>query len=115
MPKTVMPATLYLKKGENIFSIRETNENAPDSTGFRRYQTITVVRDDKLTEYRTDMGSAKSYIKEPFQIICLFEHTVEEALHMADQLRDKPFSLDGLPGTDILGGYLAYAEMKGVK
>ena len=114
MPK-VIPVTLYIKKNEPIFRIRETNENAPDSSGFRRYQTITVIRDDKLAEYRTDMGPSKGYVKEPFQIICLLEHTVEEALHMADQLRDKPFDLDELPGTDILSGYLAYAESKGVK
>lgn len=43
----------------------EIHEQAPDRKGFRRYQIIRVVRADRETEYRKDLGPAKKFAGIP--------------------------------------------------
>ena len=58
--------------------------------GTRRYRVIVVNRDDKLTEYREDMGPAKKFkgVRQ-LNIPSLWEHSVDELRGIADELRNE--------------------------
>lgn len=75
----------------------EMNLQSPDSSGFHRYQIIYVMRGDKPTEYRRDMGLAKNFkanqlrvlggVKDDITGVFHIEHTVGELRGIADQRR----------------------------
>lgn len=74
------------------------NLKAPDHKSRRRYQLITVVRDDKPAEFKLDMGLSRKYKADQFQILGgawigqRFEimHTVAEMRGMAESIRNQP-------------------------
>ena len=71
-------------------ALYEIAEQAPDSSGFHRYQVILVNRGDKLAEYRVDMGRADKWVNCRFiNIPSLFEHSVSELQFIANQIRDE--------------------------
>lgn len=75
--------TSFLVRNERAATLYEVNEMAPDYRGFRRVQTIVVVRDDDLAEYRTDLGPADEFTAPEFQIPAGFQHSVEELKDIA--------------------------------
>lgn len=56
-----IPVTDWVSMDEPAVRLIEVNENAPDSSGFRRYQRIIVVRKDEFAEYSEDLGPAGNY------------------------------------------------------
>ncbi len=84
------PITLTVTPNEKALALYEINEQAPDSSGMRRYQVVLVKRGDNLAEYRRDMGKASQWDNMRFiNIPSLWEHTVSELQFIADQIRDE--------------------------
>lgn len=82
------PITLTVTGNEKALALCELNEQSPGSRGFHRYQTILVVRDGKASEFRRDMGLSKNFKGcNQINIPSLLEHTVDELLGLADELR----------------------------
>ena len=83
---------------EPCWYIGEFNRPTPDSQSVRRYQTITVIRNDKRVKFNRDLGDARLFGEE-FQLICGVPdgkgggealYTVEEALQMARDMNHMP-------------------------
>lgn len=75
--------TLAVHENEKAMSLREINLVRPPSFQLRRYQVITVVRDDALAEWWNDMGPAEDFATIPFEVPALFEHSVAELRDIA--------------------------------
>ena len=92
--------TQYVLLDEPCLGLYEMNLQAPDSSGFRRYQIIYVMRGDKPAEMRKDMGKAKSFTANQFRIPggakdevtgrYYIEHTVGELIDIANHMRGNP-------------------------
>jgi hypothetical protein len=94
----LIAGTTFVKMDEPCFSLKEENLQSPGSRGWRRYQIVKVVRDDKITEFRRDLGPARKY--KASQILIpggirdiatgrgLILHTVAEMLDIADGWRN---------------------------
>ena len=77
-----------IEGSEKAIGLFELHMQSPDSSGYHRYQIITVVRDGQIAEFRTDMGLAKNYKGvNQLRIPSLLEHTVDELKGFADDLR----------------------------
>jgi len=83
---------------EPCWYLAEVNRQAPDYSGDRRYQTITVIRNDKKMKFERDIGDAKLF-GEQFQLICGAPdgkgggeamYTVDEAMRMASDMNLMP-------------------------
>ena len=61
-------AAIEVHLDEPAFNLVEMNLQAPDSSGWRRYQIISVVRGQRLAEYREDLGAAKDFTADAFRI-----------------------------------------------
>lgn len=98
--KPLYPTTSSVLADDPCYGLYELNLQSPGSRGFHRYQIIVVPRDDKLYEYRRDMGLAKNFTAIQFRIPGAvrdedtgrveFLHTVAELMEMAEQLREEP-------------------------
>lgn len=53
---------------EKALLLVERNEQAPDNSGFRRYQSIFVCRNDMLAKYMEDMGPAGLFVASGLSI-----------------------------------------------
>lgn len=96
--RTIVPVALAIDYSEPCYSLEELNLPGPDSKGIRRYQILRVVRNDRLAEFKKDMGvNCKA---EQFRIlggirneatgrIEIF-HTVAELQEIADFMRYTP-------------------------
>ena len=98
MAALVELATTEIGSHEPCWYVGEFNRPAPDSSGVRRYQTITVIRNDKRVKLNRDLGDARLFGEE-FQLICGVPdgkgggealYTVEEALQMARDMNNMP-------------------------
>lgn len=95
---SLIAGTLHVRMDEPCFSLKEHNLQSPGSRGWRRYQIIKVVRDDKVTEFRRDLGAARRFKAKQIQIPGgivdqvtgrgLILHTVGELMDMADSWRN---------------------------
>ena len=64
----LISAAIEVHLDEPAFNLVEVNLQAPDSKGWRRYQIISVVRGQRLAEYREDLGAAKDFTADAFRI-----------------------------------------------
>ena len=107
--------TEYVLLDEPCLGLYEVNLQSPDYRGFHRYQIINVMRGDKVTEMRRDMGLAKNYKINQFNIPggaqdertgrFYIEHTVGELIDIADYMRTHPsFDKRELVGREIANG-----------
>ena len=88
---------LQVSPDEPCFSLSEINLQSPGSRGWRRYQIIYVVRNDRLAEHRVDLGPARKFRASQFRIPGgvmstvtgrgEILHTVAELQEIADHLR----------------------------
>lgn len=95
----LIAATIAVSFDEPAFSLAEVNLQSPGSRGWRRYQLIQVMRNDRPAEYRENLGPAKKFSADQFcilggvqnEITGRFEilHTVGELRDIADGLREK--------------------------
>jgi len=93
--------TNYVLKDEPCLGLYELNYQAPDNSGFHRYQIILVIRNDRPAEYRKDLGLAKKFkgvdqlripggVRDKATGKIAIAHTVGQLMDIADQLRAKP-------------------------
>jgi len=75
---------------EKAWGLFEMHLQSPGHRGVHRYQIIQVIRDGKIAEWRKDMGLAKNFkgVKQ-LRIPSLLEHTVDELMGLADELRNE--------------------------
>ena len=108
MAALVELATTEIWSHEPCWYVGEFNRPAPDSSGVRRYQTITVIRNDKRVKLSRDLGDARLFGEE-FQLICGVPdakgggealYTVEEALQMARDMNNMPPTKTEPPESD---------------
>ncbi len=84
----IIPATDFVRGDEKALYLVEVLKQSPGNKGFRRYQIITVVRNDKPAQFWDDLGPEKKWKGvDQFAIPSLMEHTVAELQEMARQLR----------------------------
>lgn len=90
----LMPAAIAVLPDEKAYGLSEVNLLSPWVVGvgqtMHRYQIIYVNRDDKLAEYREDLGSASGFSAIQFRIPSFWEHTVGELKDIAEDLRNRP-------------------------
>ena len=83
----VRPVTLAIHEDEKAWALRE-RILALDGP-YRRYQVITVVRDDELAEWWNDLGPEADFTAPEVEIPSLFVHSVAQLRDMADTYRWK--------------------------
>ncbi len=93
----LIQATTYVLGDEKALALYEMDLMSPQGY-MRRYEIIKVVRDDKESEYRQDMGAASR--EDAIRIPSYMEHTVNELREMANQLKLKPMDKLDLVGVD---------------
>ena len=84
-------ATIAVSLDEPAFELKEINLQGPPGEGWRRYQLIRVVRSDRLATYKEDLGSAKGFTVDQFQIPAWVMDDVTgrvEIFHTVGQLRE---------------------------
>jgi hypothetical protein len=64
----LVSAAIEVHLDEPAFNLVELNLQSPDNSGWRRYQIISVVRGERLAEYREDLGAAKDFSADAFRI-----------------------------------------------
>lgn len=86
--KKLIPVAHTILGDEKAWGLYEIHEQSPGNRGFHRYQIIQVIRDGKIAEFRKDMGLASKWkgVKQ-LRIPSLMEHTVDELMDLADELR----------------------------
>lgn len=109
------PATTMVHENERAMSLRELNLVRPPKYHNRRYQIITVVRDDRLTEWWDDLGPAENFTAPEFEIPALFEHSVAELRDMALAQRDRgnywnDFMAEKRAESTLIQDFLTYVE-----
>jgi len=110
----IIPSTSYVLYDEPCFRLAEVNLQSPGSRGWRRYQVVYVIRNDRLAEYRKDLGPAKKFNANQFQIPgggyedngrMWIEETVGRLMEIADTLRSRPVEWYDVKVDDLLLGY----------
>lgn len=96
----ILYGTDWISEDEPCLGLFEMNEQAPDYSGFRRYQIIYVVRHDRIAEFRIDLGAEKAFRRDQFNIPggvintktgkMDILHTVGELREIAEWIREKP-------------------------
>ena len=87
----LISATIEIHLDEPAFNLVELNLQSPDNSGWRRYQIISVVRGERLAEYREDLGAAKDFSADAFRIpggVWDASTRRMEVLHSVGELRE---------------------------
>lgn len=88
--KLIRPTTQLVHPDEPAWSLREINLVRAPTHQWRRYQIVTVIRDDRFTEWWSDLGPKENHDAAEFEIPSLFEHTVAELWEIALEVRCGP-------------------------
>ena len=84
-------ATIAVSLDEPAFELKELNLQGPPAKGWRRYQLIRVVRSDRLATFKEDLGPAKDFTVDQFQIPAWVMDDITgrgEIFHTVGQLRE---------------------------
>lgn len=89
--------TDFVLVDEPCFNLAEVNLMAPEDGKWHRYQIVVVVRNDKLAEYREDMGLVTKFKANQFRVMggvidknkIYIEETVGTLRQEANQMRDE--------------------------
>lgn len=114
----VWPETKVIWEDEKALLLIERDEMAPDSSGFRRYQTIFVARNDALAKYMEDMGPSSLYIASGFDIpggdpgnpLGQWEETVGELRDWANVFREWLVNREMRKMPDLINGFYDHVE-----
>lgn len=114
MANLEVPA-LFVRNDEPCFRLEEEILQAPGSRGWRRFQILTVVRNDRLAKARVDLGPRDLYNTPPFRILggvvdedtgrIHILHTVGELRDIAEAQRHGRFAEPEFERSDLIGGY----------
>jgi hypothetical protein len=96
--KQITLGTNWIRFDEPCAGLYELDYQSPGSKGFHRYQIALVVRDDKVYEYRKDLGKTKKFkgvdqIRIPGGTVdqrtgkIQIAHTVGQLMDIVDKLR----------------------------
>lgn len=92
----IQPVTTYVRRGEPAYALAEINLPTPDHKAKHRYQIIYVLRGDKVTEFRRDLGDRSKFGDAPqLRIPSFWVHEVGELMDMAEELRDTSYWTEG--------------------
>lgn len=83
----IMPAATHISPDEKAEYLVELNLADQVRKGIRRTQIVYVYRDDRLAEWRKDLGPANAFKAGEFRIPSLGEHTVGELWDIAEHAR----------------------------
>ena len=90
----IIPAVDKIFGNEKAIALFEMHLQAPDYSGFRRYQIIRVPRNGVECEWRKDMGSVENFRGiSQLRIPSYMEHTVDELKAIANELRVPKFDI----------------------
>ena len=87
----LIAAAIEVHLDEPAFNLSEVNLQAPDSSGWRRYQIIYVVRGERMAEYREDLGPKDNFTAAAFRIPGgVWDASTKrmEVLHSVGELRE---------------------------
>lgn len=76
------PVTFAVQKDEKAWALRELN--LVFSGKRHRWQIVTVIRNDRLTEWWHDLGESTAFTAPELEIPGLLEHTVAELRDLAE-------------------------------
>ena len=82
-----LPNSGRLREDEKAWSLREEDELTYDGKRLVRMQHIRVRRDGRLMDFAVEMGPSANYTNAGFELVLLGEHSVGEALEMAEKCR----------------------------
>ena len=110
------PVAYGLDPNEPALLLIERNEMSPDMGGWRRYQTMFVVRNNEVSKFMADMGPREGYIAGAFNCIggnpelqrTRWDtwHTVAELREQADVMRESLTRRQiSQEAPDLIGGY----------
>ena len=105
-----------LNVDDKAWSLTEEDMVAADGKSVRRYQTIRVLRDDRLVDFTKDMGETVKFTTEPFYIPSFGVHSAGELFEYANILRRDGTGIDTAmeqhrEEQDLMGELVAHAEM----
>ena len=84
----IFPATATVIGNEKATAFCEVNQRSNVDKKTHRYQIIYVMRDGRESEFRRDMGLVSQFPgTRQLNIPSLMEHTVDELMDLADELR----------------------------
>lgn len=118
---TLIAGTTAASMDEPCLLLKEEHLQAPDSKGWRRVQTLVVMRGDAPAELRRDLGPAAAFHGvQQFRIPggafdggkFYIEHTVGELVDIADTLRAGAIRPPDVAPSDLIGGYHDHMEQK---
>ena len=87
----LISAAIEVHLDEPAFNLSEVNLQAPDNSGWRRYQIIYVVRGERMAEYREDLGPKDNFAADSFRIpggVWDANTKRMEVLHSVGELRE---------------------------
>ena len=87
----LISAAIEVHLDEPAFNLSEVNLQAPDNSGWRRYQIIYVVRGERMAEYREDLGPKDDFSADSFRIpggVWDANTKRMEVLHSVGELRE---------------------------
>ena len=87
----LISAAIEAHLDEPAFNLSEVNIQAPDNSGWRRYQIIYVVRGERMAEYREDLGPKDNFTADAFRIPGgVWDASTKrmEVLHSVGELRE---------------------------
>ena len=100
MPDMIENGTDYVLTDEPAMNLKEENHLSPITRQWHRYQIIKVVRDDRIAEYREDLGASKNFTGGQIHILggvidpstkrIYIEETVGSLRQYAEQLKTRP-------------------------
>lgn len=116
----LIAAAIEVHLDEPAFNLSEVNLLGPDNSEWRRYQIISVLRDDRLAEYREDLGPRDNFTSEPFRIPggvwdaatrrIEVVHSVGELREIAEIVRLGPTVKPEVQPRDIIGEYTDHLD-----
>jgi hypothetical protein len=84
----IYPVATTILGDEEAVGLIEVNEKTPNQREVHRYQLIYVIRDGNVAEFRRDLGRSKKFKGVNYlNIPSYLEHTVDELIGLADELR----------------------------
>jgi hypothetical protein len=114
MTRLEVPA-LFVRNDEPCYLLEEEELQSPGSRGWRRFQILTVVRDDRPAKARVDLGPRDTFTTTPFRILggvtdavtgkIHILHTVGELRDIADRQRAGYMPEPEVEPSDLIGGY----------